>query len=150
MSLIKSLIKKIFKMIVSSFPSNSIRLFALKICYNNIGNDIYVGERLIIVDKLADKDCLTIGDRVSVAPGVIFVTSSDPNNSKIAPYVKCINGKIVINNDVWVGAGAIILPNLIIGVGAVVAAGAVVTKNVEAYSIVAGVPAIKIGEVAIN
>lgn len=52
----------------------------------------------------------------------------------------------IIGNDVWVGAGAQILRGVKIGDGAVIAAGAVVTKNVKPYSIVAGVPAKKIGQ----
>ena len=51
-----------------------------------------------------------------------------------------------VGNDVWIGAGAHILRNVSIGDGAVIAAGAVVTKDVEPYSIVAGVPAKKIGQ----
>lgn len=52
----------------------------------------------------------------------------------------------VIQNDVWIGAGAIILRGVKIGNGAIVGAGAVVTKDVEPYSIVAGVPAKAIGK----
>ncbi|WP_027087253.1 CatB-related O-acetyltransferase [Cohnella panacarvi] len=51
------------------------------------------------------------------------------------------NGKIVIGNDVWIGAKTVILPSVHIGNGAIVAAGAVVTKDVPDYAIVAGVPA---------
>lgn len=51
------------------------------------------------------------------------------------------NGNIVIGNDVWIGAGAIILPSVTIGNGAIVGAGALVTKDIPDYSIVVGVPA---------
>lgn len=49
--------------------------------------------------------------------------------------------KVVIGNDVWIGANAIVLPGVEIGEGAIVAAGSVVTKDVPPYAIVAGVPA---------
>jgi len=52
-----------------------------------------------------------------------------------------VEGKIVLNDDCWIGTGAIILPNVSIGKMAVVSAGAVVTRDVPPYSIVAGVPA---------
>ena len=52
---------------------------------------------------------------------------------------------IVIGNDVWLGANAVVTDGVVIGDGAVVAAGAVVTTDVEAYEIVAGVPAKRIG-----
>ena len=48
---------------------------------------------------------------------------------------------IRLHRDCWIGAGAIILPGVTVGEGAVVAAGAVVSRNVEPYAIVAGVPA---------
>lgn len=54
---------------------------------------------------------------------------------------------IHIEENVWIGAGAIILPGVRIGAGAIVAAGAVVTKNVAPRTVVAGVPARKIKEV---
>lgn len=55
-------------------------------------------------------------------------------------------GDVVIGNDVWIGADAIILPGVKVGDGAVIGAGAVVTKDVEAFQIVAGVPAKPVGK----
>jgi maltose O-acetyltransferase len=52
---------------------------------------------------------------------------------------------ISIEDDAWIGAGAIVLPGVTVGRGAVVAAGAVVTKDVESFTIVGGVPSVVIG-----
>ena len=49
--------------------------------------------------------------------------------------------EIIIHDDVWIGANAVILPNCEIGKGVIVGAGAVVTSNIDSYSIVGGVPA---------
>ena len=63
-----------------------------------------------------------------------------------APLYDRFSEDCIIGNDVWIGAGAHVLRGVSVGDGAVIAAGAVVTKNVEPYSIVAGVPAKKIGQ----
>ena len=55
-------------------------------------------------------------------------------------------GPVVIEDFVWLGPRAIVLPGVTIGKGAVVAAGAVVTKDVAPYAVVAGVPAVKVRE----
>lgn len=55
---------------------------------------------------------------------------------------------IVIEDDVWVGAGAIILPGVTVGCGAIIGAGSVVTRSVEPHTIVGGVPARPIGAVS--
>ena len=86
---------------------------------------------------------LTIGDNVSISHEVKIITGGHDVNSPD------FHGKyfpITIGNYVWIGAGATILQNVTIGEGAVVCAGAVVTKEVPPYTIVGGVPAKKIGE----
>ncbi len=96
---------------------------------------------------------LSIGDFCSIGPNVVFVLNSDHRTDFVSTFpfkVKYINaglsesvskGDIVIDSDVWIGYGAIILSGVHIGQGAVVAAGSVVTKDVDPYSIVAGNPA---------
>jgi maltose O-acetyltransferase len=49
--------------------------------------------------------------------------------------------KVIVEDDVWIGASVTILPGVKIGQGAIIGAGAVVTKNVEPYTVVAGIPA---------
>lgn len=95
-----------------------------------------------------------IGRYCSFASDVHFFGANHPVESAVMSayfYNKKFSGfnvrdvhrsEIIIGNDVWVGYGAIILPSCsVIGNGAVIAAGAVVTKNVPPYAIVAGVPA---------
>ena len=133
--------KKIFKLLAKDMPLSKLRVELFRISGYSIGKDVFIGEDLIISDNLHDKNVF-IGDRASIAPRVTLVTSSGPNLSIIEPYVKVVNGgKIRIENDAWIGAGVIILPNVTIGEGAVVGAGAVVIKDVPPYTVVAGVPA---------
>lgn len=98
---------------------------------------------------------LKIGNYCSIAPGVIFLLSADHYTNHISTFPfkeKILNtpgeaiskGNIVIDDDVWIGYGAIILSGVHIGQGAVIAAGAVVTSNVSPYTVVGGIPAKKI------
>jgi len=142
--------KKVLKYIAKNLPCSSLRIFLYKSCGYKIGKQTYIAEGLTVAEKLEDTDNLIIGDRVAIGPNVILLTSSDPNNSCIRPYVKVERGRIFIDDDAWLGAGSIIMPNITIGKGAVVGAGAVVTKNVDPYSIVAGVPAKTIKKVDVS
>lgn len=142
--------KKAAKFLASFLPSNGMRLKLYRIASYDVGKDVYIGDRVIIIDRLSDKSNIIIGDRASISAGVTLVSSSSPNNSMIVPYVKTVYGRIMIGNDAWLGTGSIILPDVSIGEGAVVGAGAVVTKDVAPFNIVAGIPAKKIGEVDTN
>lgn len=143
-------IKKLCKWAAKNMLWYKLRLFLYRRAGYFIGKDVYIAEGFTIAEKLEDEKNLIIYDRVAIGPNVTVVTSSNPNFSNIRPFIKEIRGKITINNDAWIGAGAIILPNVTIGKGAIVGAGAVVTKDVDPYTIVAGVPAKKIGDVKIN
>lgn len=137
----KILKKKTLKILAKNAPFYRLRIVLFRMCGYSIGRNVYIAEDLIISEALDDVNNLIIGDRVAIGPKVTLVTFSNPNFSKIREYVKTEKGKIVIKDDVWIGAGAVILPNITIGEGAVIGANAVVTKDVEPYTIVAGVPA---------
>jgi maltose O-acetyltransferase len=114
--------------------------------YQNIevGNDVYIGPNAILS---ASASFLYIGDKVMIGPNVT-VMGGDHNASQIGKYMIDIKEKlpendqpVYIETDVWVGACATILKGVRIGRGAIVAAGALVVKDVPPYSIVGGVPA---------
>lgn len=86
---------------------------------------------------------LKIGNNVTIASYVKFITGSHDIQSS---DFKAKFSPIVVEDYVWICTGAIICQNVVIGEGAVVAAGAVVIKNVEAYTVVGGVPAKIIGK----
>jgi maltose O-acetyltransferase len=114
----------------------------------SMGEKTYPNAGMTVVDTYREGPTLLfIGDRVSIAPNVTFVCESSPNKSptmlahpKIAEgLVRC--DPIHVGSDVWLGAGAIVLPGVTIGARAIVGAGAVVTRDVPEGAIVAGVPA---------
>jgi len=139
----RPVLKRLFKTLAKNAPGNDLRVGLFRACGFHIGAGVYLGEDMIVAEILEDtSEKLVPGDRVAVGPRGTFVTSSDPNNSRLAPkFVQPIRGKITVGSDAWIGAGAIILPNVTVGEGAIVGAGAVVTKDVPPRAIVAGVPA---------
>jgi acetyltransferase-like isoleucine patch superfamily enzyme len=86
---------------------------------------------------------LSIGDDVSVSPEVAIVTASHGVND---PDFILEHAGVAIYDHVWIGTRAMILPGVTLGRGCVVAAGSVVTRDVDPLAIVAGVPARRVGE----
>ena len=83
-------------------------------------------------------DWITIGDRVCIGEDARLLTGS---HSLTSPTFDLVTKPITINDNVWIATGAIVLPGVTIGEGAVVAAGSVVTKDVEPWTVVGGNPA---------
>jgi acetyltransferase-like isoleucine patch superfamily enzyme len=108
-------------------------------------SNIKVGEGTIIgyASFIDGRDKVVIGDHTDIASEVM-IYSSEHDLSK--ETFEAISGPVKIGDYVFIGPRAIILPGITIGDGAVVAAGAVVTKDVEPFTIVGGVPAKLIGE----
>lgn len=110
--------------------------------------NLKIGKGSIIGDKsiLDARNGIEIGENVNFSSNVHIWTEQHDHRD---PYFDCNSGttfKVTIGNRVWIGPNVTILPKVKIGEGAVIAAGSVVTKNVEPFTIVAGLPAKKIGE----
>jgi len=105
----------------------------------SIGEDSIIGEGVVFDGR----DRLIIGNHVDIASEVMIYNSEHDIND---PNFLAKNAPVVIEDYVFIGPRAIILPGVKIGKGAVVAAGAIVTKDVPPFAIVGGVPAKIIGE----
>ncbi|CAL1518866.1 DapH/DapD/GlmU-related protein [Chitinophaga sp. MM2321] len=109
--------------------------------YTNFGRFIQIGKNVFInhACSFLDMGGITIEDEVLIGPKVNLITENhplDPNDRSAL-----ITKPIIVRRKAWIGAGATILPGVTIGENAVVAAGAVVSKDVPANTVVGGVPA---------
>lgn len=135
--------KRILKRIIRFLP-NYLRLFVLRRCGYIIADKAYISPDIKISDLNKRKGNIIIGNRVSIGPGVILITDSSSNNSILTIKYPIVSGKIILEDDCWLSAGAIILPNVRIGKCSIVAAGAVVTTDVPPFTVYGGIPAKKI------
>ena len=114
-----------------------------RMVYLGFGRDIVIGDNSGLGIGVELHGPLTIGSNVMIAPSVMIHTQNHRFSSLTTPighqgYDEPL--PVVIEDDVWVGARAIILPGVTIGQGSVIGAGAVVAKTVPPYSIVVGNP----------
>ena len=138
---VKSIFKKVGKHVIFH-PSNS------SFTYSNISleNDVFIGDNARFWCTLSS---ITVMDHVVFAPNVSIIAGNHSFHivgKWITDYTTSDKRKeddlpVVIESDVWVGTNVTILNGVRIGRGAIVAAGAVVIKDVPAYAIVGGVPA---------
>ena len=157
---IGGLLAFIYNKIIGNIPIRSLRKAYLGAWLGKVGNGtsvqmgcrflngrkVHLGERNVInFGCLFDgrKYHIHLGNDVSIGPEATILTlGHDPQS----PDFSDRGGDVVIEDRVWIGYRAIILPGVTVGEGTVVGAGSVVTKSVEPFSIVAGSPALKIGE----
>ena len=112
-------------------------------CINNAVGDVIIGDHTRVGLHNTIIGPVTIGNHVNLAQG-ITVTALNHNftdSEKRIDEQGVSTTPVVIEDDVWIGANAVVLPGVRVGTHSVVAAGAVVTKDVPPHSIVAGIPA---------
>lgn len=112
-------------------------------CINNAVGDVIIGDHTRIGLHNTVIGPVTIGNHVNLAQG-ITVTALNHNFENVELRIDeqgVSTNPVAIADDVWIGANAVVLPGVSIGSHSVVAAGAVVTKDVPAHTLVAGVPA---------
>ncbi|MBK8173296.1 MAG: acyltransferase [Sandaracinaceae bacterium] len=127
----------------------------------HLGENVYVGHQTILkgyhqnqmrigAQTWIGQQCffhsaggITIGERVGIGPGVKILTSTHSETGRSTPilFSPVVFAPVVIDDDADLGIGSIIMPGVTVGRGAQIAAGAVVSRDVAPYCVVAGVPA---------
>jgi maltose O-acetyltransferase len=113
-------------------------------CYFGVGQRLKVGDRSQLGQNARLGGNITIGNDVLMGPDVVMMATShayDRVDIPINQQGSAEEQPITIGDDVWIGTRVIILPGCNIGEHSIIAAGSVVTKSCEPYSIIGGVPA---------
>ena len=111
--------------------------------YVTIGDHCLINHNNVIQAGKSKNGSITIGNHVHTGTNVIMLAFNHGFYTRDIPTKEqdYLDAPIVIEDDVWIGAGSIILAGVTIGKGAIIASNAVVNKDVSPYSIVGGVPA---------
>ncbi len=125
----------------NSYFGINCKIYASKLSEIHIGSNASFNANVMI--NARGKGSIYIGNNVLIGPNVVLRSSNHNFKSRQIPIISqgMTDGVIRIGNDVWIGSNAVILPNCTIGEGSIIGAGAVVTNDIESYSIVGGVPA---------
>tara|TARA_Y100000588_G_scaffold373868_2_gene448235 strand:- start:5023 stop:5508 length:486 start_codon:yes stop_codon:yes gene_type:complete len=118
-------------------------MFMYGVYLSPAGSEITIGSNTHFAPYGVLYGPLTIGDNVAVAAHVVFASIGHGYDRTDIPMVEqpAQKKEIVIEDDVWIGANAVVIGGVTVGTGSIVGAGAVVTKDVPPFSVVGGTPA---------
>lgn len=105
-------------------------------CHTHFGKNVYANFNLTLVDDAE----IFVGDSVMFGPNVTVVTGAHPVEPNLRRKVAQFNISVHIEDNVWIGAGAVILPGVTIGENSVIGAGSIVTKDIPANVVAVGNP----------
>jgi acetyltransferase-like isoleucine patch superfamily enzyme len=144
---------------VAKLPARSVRLALYRAAGMNVGPDVVIHKglearslRSIVIGRgtIVGFDCIldgrggiTIGDHVNFSSEAAVWTEQHDLRD---PDFETVKAPVIIGDRAWLSFRCVVLPGVTIGTGAVIAAGAVVTKDVPAFAVMAGVPATQVGE----
>lgn len=135
-------VRPLFKAYGKNFIFNPFDVFTYKTI--SVGDDVFIGSG---ANFSASETYINVGSKVMFGPNVTIM-GGDHNTFVLGSYMYDNKEKlpendlpVIIEDDVWIGTGAIILKGVTIGKGSIIAAGAVVTKSCDPYSIIGGIPA---------
>lgn len=138
--------KRFLRFLAMYFPNAKIRRECWLKTNVHLGDGTYLNPNISVVDDYSGNDILlSIGKNCSVAPGVVFAPYSAHNNSKTLRGLGILSNyekieKIIIGDDVWIGANCTILAGVKIGKNCIVGANSLVNKNIPDFSLAYGNP----------
>ena len=139
----RNLLNRVLNKLAFVVPGGgSVRPWLHRLRGSRVGQDAWIGQ-FVYLDELHPED-ITIGDNCTIG-----LRTSIFSHFYWGPRRPCSNGKVVIEDDVFIGPHCVILPNVTIGEGAVIKAGTVVTRNVPPHAFWGSPPAGYLGEVTV-
>ena len=125
----------------NSYYGINCKIYASELSKVKIGFNASINSNVMI--NARGKGRIFIGNNVLIGPNVVLRSNNHNFKSSRIPIISqgMTEGEIIVGNDVWIGSNAVILPNCNIGDGVIIGAGAVVTSDIEPYTVVGGIPA---------
>ena len=136
--------KYFIRKLAYNIPPSNIKNFFLKLSGIEIEKDVFVGDKVLFIDGYMKRKSITLKKKSVVSPGSILISVSWPYKSDIVLHNAEITkeGSVVIQENAWIGAGSVILPNASLGKRSILGANSTLTKKTNEKEIWFGSPAV--------